>query len=709
MRRDRLVSDLDYVGSGFLANWDVPVGGNAFDDRRRDAQFKHSDLRDLIRNQETKKRLMIRTPIFFRWRPVWETVAPGIGTTADDLATARNKKRCPTPSHHWTRDDLSFIRRLSSGSGLGLNRAIVRNRALALIKKCLWSRWNLLECALNHAAGAGDLQCAALILRGQIEELDVLQAADAVLASDAPSRLRTADIHALMKFLGNRLLPRDRSFTSDELQTSSTTSTSPLPRPESLARTYDTLSEYVHPNYNSYLLTLTPHSAGAAKVLLESFADVYKHLLSLPCFSSHTCDANAEDQIVNHLNESPLQSLAEDILPSLRGLPSGLPDDAIDSARNLLLDYAERQSSALNGATGGDSVGAVDALRKSGECNSEWPSTFGNAFDIDDYTRLFRSEQELSRDATLLSNEGTPVDQRQRLSVVLSALTFAITVAEYRIRHLARHAGQLLLDGNVPGASVLIRSIMEHHAIAFDISGRAGSMWDKVSKVSDSETKTQKALQDGERQIARVLAGGRLEVEFVSSWKTLWGQVTSNNYNIMGPIQNLNGMDGRSLLEYGWLSHIAHGSMCTSGELVSIRESDWSPIRMALVARLVAKFADLISFDSFMLRQARAMAVAYQIDMALCRVDDPRRSIMSMRVSDDRKLKRGRDVFGSGTADGPYKFRDSLLYHTAFYAFLKQEQIIVSEQSAVIDDGQLFDRVVCENGDVLFFLPPKQL
>ena len=68
-----------------------------------------------------------------------------------------------------------------------------------------------------------------------------------------------------------------------------------------------------------------------------------------------------------------------------------------------------------------------------------------------------------------------------------------------------------------------------------------------------------------------------------------------------------------------------------------------------------------------------------------------------------QKLKPGRDIFGSGTRDDPYRFRDGLLYHDAYYRYLAQEGVQVRTCMPDRVSGGLGDRVVAEDGRVLYF------
>ena len=68
------------------------------------------------------------------------------------------------------------------------------------------------------------------------------------------------------------------------------------------------------------------------------------------------------------------------------------------------------------------------------------------------------------------------------------------------------------------------------------------------------------------------------------------------------------------------------------------------------------------------------------------------------------RLKSGRDVWGSGIAEDPYRFRASLDYYEAFDRFCEQEKLGIAQRVAWISGGILGDRVIMRSGREIFFL-----
>lgn len=103
-------------------------------------------------------------------------------------------------------------------------------------------------------------------------------------------------------------------------------------------------------------------------------------------------------------------------------------------------------------------------------------------------------------------------------------------------------------------------------------------------------------------------------------------------------------------------------------------------------------------------RLVRSAIIGIRLDV-LRDATEPTERIKKMRLLKGQKLKLGRDIFGSGTRDDPYRFRDGLLYHDAFYHYLAQEGVQVRTRGLdrVVSGGGV-DRVDTEDGRVLYFL-----
>jgi hypothetical protein len=81
----------------------------------------------------------------------------------------------------------------------------------------VWPRWLLLEAALDHAANSGDLHLSALILRSQVEELDVLRTVATVLSHLERGSWDGDAMANAIQTLTTRVLPRLQAKTDEQL------------------------------------------------------------------------------------------------------------------------------------------------------------------------------------------------------------------------------------------------------------------------------------------------------------------------------------------------------------------------------------------------------------------------------------------------------------------------------------------------------------
>jgi len=103
-------------------------------------------------------------------------------------------------------------------------------------------------------------------------------------------------------------------------------------------------------------------------------------------------------------------------------------------------------------------------------------------------------------------------------------------------------------------------------------------------------------------------------------------------------------------------------------------------------------------------RQAASMSIAYRLHLTQRDPSGPAARIKEMRILEGQKLKRGRDVLGSGTESEPFRFRRGLVYHDAYYHYLAQEELKVRGRTVHMFPDGPGDRIETEDGRVLYFL-----
>lgn len=578
----------------------------------------------------------------------------------------------------------------------------VQQKIEPLLRACVWPRWLLLEAALDHAASSGDLHLSALILRSQIEELDALRAVATVLSRREEGSWDGDAMANAIRTLTNRVLPRLQTKTEEQLVEQASDAAMAATRPETLHRAFDRLSEYVHPNYGSHVLSVRPHGAEAAKVFVKAFVATYEAFLSLP-WAKDGGDSR-QDPIPRGQTDSrdPYLILADDTIPTLKPACPAVGEEKWDDAAECFRHRAacENNWAALEGLP--TDVEAIRALSANSVPSDSWPEALRTVAGQNRFAFLVAQEHRLAQDAAQLVAGTGPCDDKERLSVLVSGLNFAINVTEHKLDSLAGQAARLINAENVLGATLAIRSMLEHHAVAIELGKKLRALWERAGKGAPNAPQVAEAFAEAEKQIARVLAGSSQPSEVSSSWRALWQETVRKPYNVLGPIKALDATQSGFLKTYGLLSHIVHGTVCTGGDLLGTRAGGWKP--QPTLAQLTLFLASLCEFNAMLDRQAGSMGVGHRLDVIRRDSTALGERIKGIRLLEGQKLKPGRDIFGSGTHADPFRFRDGLLYHDAFYHYLKQEEIEMRNRGSERFSTGLGDRVEAEDGRVIYFL-----
>jgi hypothetical protein len=610
---------------------------------------------------------MLTVPVFQPWRPIWDTALGSATRRLDELATERRKGRSSPPKV--APEVLQIIREdgvqaVLHGVQLPPVQAFleVMQRIEPLLRACVWPRWLLLEAALDEASVSGGLHLSALILRTQIEELDALRAVAAVLQPKRDAPWDENALSAAISTLSSRILPRLQNKTADQLLESA--DGPPFgPRPRALQTVFDELSEYVHPNYGSHVLSVRPHSVEAAGLFVEAFVATYEAFLTLPW--SQDVEEQSDQQRTTQTEMRPaFLVLAED---TVRTLAPSLPEigpvpwkDAVNCFHRCAEIESQQEASARslfeNGESSGEGlnldVEAIRSLREHSVSPEKRPEPVDTAANRYEYAFLVKCERQLAHDAEQLTGDGRR-DDASWLSFLCSGLSFSIHVTEFKLSSLSRHAARLINSGNVLGATLAIRSMMEHHAVAIELGMKLQTLWERAERAAPSEKQVNAAFAEAEKQIARVLAGSSGSRERSASWRTLWEQTVRKPYNVLDPIRALDGEQPGFFETYGLLSHIVHGTICTGGDLLETRAGGPNAAE-PMLAQLILFLANLCTFDALLDRQAASVTFGHRLSR---RDTLPLAAqIKATRILEGQKLKAGRDVFGSGTESEPLRF-----------------------------------------------------
>lgn len=657
---------------------------------------------------------MLTTPIFRPWRSLWDAHLPDLASKLDELVKQRQKGRqVPPRVHNWPDVELILLALHHSGGKVSSSE-FIEQKIEPILKACVWPRWLLLEEALEHAANSGDLHLSALVLRSQIEELDALKTVATVLARREDGSWDGDTMVDAIRTLQNRVLPRLQVKQEEQLIEPASDKAMAAIRLESLQQVFDGLSEYVHPNYGSHALSVRPHSIEAAKVFFKAFVTIYETFLSLPWVKD---DDDTREELVPRsqtISRNPFLILADDTIPNLK---STLPpentckntwmevwEDAVQCFRHC----ANCESNWDGPACWPSDVEAIQALNANSIPLESWPEALRTVAGQNRYTFLVAQEHRLAQAATPRHITTDSCNDKMQLSVLVSSLSFAINVTEHKLSSMARQAALLINAENVLGVALILRSMLEHHAVAIELGGKLQTMWAHAQKHAPDESKLAEAFAIAEKQLARVLAGSSEPSGIPSGWRSLWKDTVSKPYNVLGPVKALNTKQTGALTLYGLLSHIMHGTVGTGGDLLGAGGDEWKADHKQLAAKLTLILSSLCDFDAMMERQAASMCIGLLIDKLQSEPSQVGGSIKAMRTLEGQMLKSGRDIFGAGTENNPYRFRDGLCYHDAYYHYLVQEGIQVRNRRVAQLGAVFCDQVETVDGRVLYFQIPMQ-
>ena len=225
---------------------------------------------------------MLTTPVFRPWRPIWNAQLGDATCRVDELAEERQKGRHTPPRLVDSSGVEPDVLALHLTEGRVPSSEFMQEKIEPLLRACVWPRWLLLEEALDHAANSGDLHLSALVLRTQIEELDALRIVASVLSRREEGSWYGDAMADALRTLTKRVLPSLQTKTEQQLVEQASDGSIAAARPQALRQAFDRLSEYVHPNYGSHVLSVRPHSVDAAKVFIDAFVAIYEAFLSLP-------------------------------------------------------------------------------------------------------------------------------------------------------------------------------------------------------------------------------------------------------------------------------------------------------------------------------------------------------------------------------------------------------------------------------------------
>jgi hypothetical protein len=444
-------------------------------------------------------------------------------------------------------------------------------------------------------------------------------------------------------------------------------------------------------------------------VLLAAFRAVYEAFFELPWANESERGAPV-GTIAADSSAHPFDALAAAI-PTIvfAGAATGgfTVDDLVATCRRQVEVDIKVDEVALQANVEPTAEGASAVLLALAPPLQQMPSLLRSRGDRWRHDILLNANAKLSTAATRIAAARAQgnTDDEAWLAVLRSAIEFSVSLTEFKVTMLGRDAARLIASGNVLGAALVVRAILEHHAVAIELGEKLRGQWERLAKAQVAkDEKVTAYLREAEKQLARTLASSPASTEGTTRWRDLWRESVCV-YHIMDPVKALDAEEPGFLKTYGLLSHLIHGTVATGGDLLG---SGGAEPRRHFLVQLVVFLHSVLQPHAVMDRVAVPALISHRIDgwektagvSLAARVDKG-------RVPAGQKLKPRKDVFGTGTREDPFRFREGLLYHENHARYLSELGIEVKfRQLAMLENG-VGDEVFTSDGRTLYFLNDK--
>lgn len=591
--------------------------------------------------------------------------------------------------------------------------------------RTFWARWLYLERAFESASRTGDLLFGAIVLRTMAEDVWALHELNCLGNQINPNvATHTADDFARLCRLGDllwsRFLPPSREFPSQiPLQ--------PFDGQEyeQLKRTFQSLNDYVHPNYGSHLLALFPERARALEVLLDAYIEVYNAFFRLPWAESGVeKPSTALPPIVTRPLSEEIDRFLNSLLPEIqkhradRGLAAA-DDDPAPHLRRSLMNIRQEDYELLWQVV----PDWFEPLRPLAYCivgrtasDRELCESMQRLDDIGIATLPYSllglaGARRLAAEFEQLFPSGRPDPQQdfpQWLRFFVKGIEFILTITTYKMDAMQWAIIRQLNDRNPVGSILAMRSLIEHYAVTVYIGERLTKSWHKVAQKGSRGGLDREELLKLEEHIARFLAGTKGTIEDATWWKQEWeGLGLDKAMNLRGATEQGLRQDVLGYL-YNFGSDVIHGRKARGIELCP--PTDTAYIKANLSRSVMA--LDLLASPNYiigLLGQSHNMLQQMKtLHQALVQPDgEPSRIISRAFSSMTGELRRGVHYSGSGTFQDPFLFSPGVEYITAFYKLCGQLGLDMGKRKLIRStEGRFLDAVPDKHGNLYYFAAP---
>jgi len=567
-----------------------------------------------------------------------------------------------------------------------------------LIKIATWVRWLDLEKGLAIAIDSENLLSANLIARSLAEECmrglalkknyDELQTKPSV-------NLRWDEIKTIGKNFIDWGIPRLDQLSTEDIQEKSR-NIKQNRNNELINKARIQLNDYVHPNYGSHRIVANPFGIVAPRILCESLNVIYERFFDDPWLNvGHTVKSKKPFNIelsssskFNHLKEiayagSDFESLSPLSLESgLNALCPNKPDNEINEelGREFLSETSVMEKiTEIGKRIGVNRAEFYDYLRN--RCYPFHSSQIALHW-------IMLNEQLLSSDAELKRD----VDEKVQIKQILQALDIFVRLSLIKKSVLYSNLTLSFAHRLPLTCSILCRGILEYHAIATWISKIAADKTERIYELNDESL-----LKEIQESLCKSLFGSYSTEEELTLLRSSWINIFDKNPVAIGDVVKY--LPKPMVFEYDLLSKTIHGETLKGANLLG--EGRHRVIDYCLARNL--SIIGMIHDPDYAIAESplRATLSLSNINRELQSGKDFEQALQSTKMPDE--FEHGRDYFGSGTFENPFKFREGLTYHEAFYLFCSIEEIDATQRTLTKGpDGVFLDKVSVKDRDIYF-------
>ena len=421
------------------------------------------------------------------------------------------------------------------------------------------------------------------------------------------------------------------------------------------------INEYVHPNYGSHVVTIRPTQAHALEVIKQSLAVAYEVYFE-----------------IDWLNNSEV-SKTRKIYPSDNEGKIGI----VETLNYILSETKKHYPGTLYS---GDLERLIEIVKSDIRNNDHIEKRIKNE---NFYKPLIKNLAKLEDSVNMLVTNNAPATK-----IILEAFKLFQSQNFIKMMQLRDQLLESIERYDPISAATFSRAFVEHFAVDKWLTDKSTNLMKNFLKTSKNEY-----LEAIQGKLAKCLVGGKSSEEDYNAQKQFWEEVYGHQkINLTEVIRNSGDIFSNS---YDYLSGVLHGMIITGGDLLGDKKAHHG-IRVQTCFFSADAVGRVYSQD--LTKYAENAELIYNLNY----IDGAKSyGYADQKIANSLKtpsvFKHGKDYFGDGSLESPYKFRPGILYHKNIEALLKQLSFSqVNRSVAEVRGSVIVDKWESETGNLLY-------